>query len=175
MTYLETNLRTIARTAKLKEYENQRFRAFLKMQDDNIDPIVQQLHDKITDEIDCTKCGNCCNSLHPSVTKPEISRLAKALNMSDKTFEKQHLETDEFDQKKYMSDTPCLFLKDKKCSIYTERPEDCRGFPFTDKPEFTRRTITMLYYYEICPIVYNLMEALKHKLGFFDFHQDFDL
>ncbi len=175
MAYLETNLKTIARLAKRRENQNYKFRAFLKMQDDNkVDPIVHRLHREITEAIDCTKCGNCCKTLHPSVTKEEISRLAKALEISDETFGKRHLKTDNIDHEKFMSDSPCIFLDSKRCSIYPDRPEVCREYPFTGEPEFTSRTFNMIFYYEICPIVFNLMEQLKVELGFFDDQQHFD-
>ncbi|MBI3601004.1 MAG: YkgJ family cysteine cluster protein [Nitrospinae bacterium] len=37
------------------------------------------------------------------------------------------METDEGEQ--YFKNLPCSFLKDNKCTIYEDRPDDCREFP----------------------------------------------
>ena len=50
---------------------------------------------------------------------------------------------------------PCPFLgADSKCTIYDVRPEKCRGYPFTDKPDFAFSTITHANNAVVCPAVF---------------------
>jgi Fe-S-cluster containining protein len=164
---LELNLDVIKRLGKEREEENFDFRAFLKGQDfDEVDEIVHRLHEEIFSQIDCTECGNCCNSLRPSITNKEIDRLSKIDKISAKDFEKAFVELDELDKTKYLQDAPCKYLKDKKCTLYAERPETCRSYPHTHKEGFISRLYGVIDNYEICPIVFNLYEHLKVELGF---------
>ena len=157
----------LKRLAELREEENFRFRRFLKDQDSKeVDEIVHRLHNRITNEIDCTECGNCCNSLRPGVTNREIERLAGIDGMKPRDFEEKFVEEDYTGQDKCLKDTPCKYLKDKKCSIYSERPGECKSYPHTHKPNFASRTFVMIQNYGICPIVFNLMEELKLELRF---------
>ncbi|MCK7557266.1 hypothetical protein MKQ70_20560 [Chitinophaga sedimenti] len=74
---LKHQLTEIAAVAQEKEAENDAFRAFLKSQpSDDIDVLVQELDAVITPQIDCTACGNCCNSLMVQVLPYELTRLA---------------------------------------------------------------------------------------------------
>lgn len=151
---------------KQNEEENFRFRRFLKNQDpEEVDKVVHQLHNRITNQIDCTECGNCCNSLRPGVTNQEIERLAGMDGMKPRDFEDEFVEEDS-GQDKCLKDTPCKYLKDKKCTIYSQRPNACKSYPHTHKPKFTSRTFVMIQNYGICPIVFNLMEELKRELRF---------
>ena len=62
--------------------------------------------------------------------------------------------------------TPCPFLGDgSKCTIYDVRPEKCRGYPFTDKPDFAFSTITHANNAVVCPAVFYLVEQMKRRLG----------
>ncbi|MDR0866741.1 MAG: YkgJ family cysteine cluster protein [Candidatus Symbiothrix sp.] len=63
-------------------------------------------------------------------------------------------------------DIPCRYLNGKICSIYEERPNECRSYPNTHKSGFISRTWGMIENYEICPIVFNVMEGLKYELRF---------
>ncbi len=57
-----TDLDYIKEVAVEKDDENWEFRAFLKQYDmprREIDAIVHRLVDKVTAQIDCTKCANC--------------------------------------------------------------------------------------------------------------------
>lgn len=158
---LELNLNTIKRLAKQREKENFGFRTFLKgKSSDEVDKIVHQLHDEITSQIDCTKCGNCCRFLRPLVSDEEIDRLSGIDNISRESYEKQFVELTH-NNAKYLKDMPCKYLKEDKCTIYPDRPEECRSFPFTHKDGFIFRLFGVIDNYEICPIVFNLYERLK--------------
>lgn len=137
MRSLELDIKKIAQIGKQKERENIRFRAFLKGQDsERIDEIVHRLDKEIRTQINC------------------------------QDFENQFVEIDGFEGIKYLKNTPCIFLKDKSCSIYTDRPEDCKSFPHTHKDDFTARLFVTIENYGICPIVFNVFERLKRELGF---------
>ncbi len=163
----EVNLARIAMLGELNEDENIDFRMFLKEQDpDKVDRIVHRINKEVTAQIDCRQCGNCCKSLKPCVSESEINRLAQIKNISTGEFMSQFVETDSFDGVKFLNDAPCIFLNDKSCSVYPDRPKDCRSYPHTHKHGFTTRTIGMIQNYSVCPIVYNVLERLKQALKY---------
>ena len=167
MMHLELDIEKISRISKRKENENYRFRSFLKGQDSGrVDKIVHRLYKEIAEQIDCTDCGNCCKNLRPSVTDTEIDLLSKIDNISHEDFETRFIEQDEIDQVKFLKDTPCKYLVDKKCAIYRERPLDCKSYPHIHKKSFNSRTLGVLNNLEICPIVFNVFERLKMEFRF---------
>lgn len=165
---IETDIKTIERQAIINERENFRFRAFLKSKFDSkiVDKAVHRLHREITSKIDCRECGNCCYSLTPTVTDSEIETLANLENISPEMYEELYLDEDKFDNVKYLKSAPCRYLDGKLCSIYPNRPAECRSYPHTQKKRFMARTLFMNTNYGICPIVYNIIENLKFELKF---------
>jgi Fe-S-cluster containining protein len=167
MKRIELDLEKISRLGEQNEKENYDFRSFLKGEDfEWIDEIVHRLDEEIRSQIDCKKCGNCCKSLRPCVTDSEIDILSGIDNLKQDDFVAKFVEIDNFEGIKYLKDTPCKYLDDKICSIYTNRPEDCKSYPHTQKAEFTTRTLGMIENYGICPIVFNLFEQLKEELNY---------
>lgn len=168
MYHLELDLKKIASLAEQNESENFEFRAFLKGQDpEKVDKVVHELHEHIVSQIDCQKCGNCCHELCPGLSASELKTLAEIDKLSESEFEDKYVAIDEFEGIKYMKDTPCKYLNGNSCAIYEKRPEVCRSYPHTHKAQFTSRTFGMIENYGICPIVFNLMEELKERMGFF--------
>lgn len=52
--------------ARQKQGEHRKFLAQLnKKAPKNLDKIVQQVHNEVFQEIDCTQCANCCKTLGP--------------------------------------------------------------------------------------------------------------
>jgi len=84
-------------------------------------------------------------------------------------FENKYLEINNFEKIKCLKATPCKFLNDKSCTIYTDRPEDCKSYTHTQQPDFISRTLGMIDNYGICPIVFNLFERLKFELDYIYF------
>jgi len=167
MKSLEISLDKISHLGKIKDKENSRFRSFLKGKDDDkVDRIVHAINKEIVGQIDCTKCGNCCNTLRPSVTEIEISTLANIEKVSPGEYTSKYTEKDDFENSKYLKNIPCRYLNDKKCSIYSSRPHDCKSFPHIDKNSFNSRTLSMIQNYAICPIVFNVLERLKEEFKF---------
>ncbi len=164
---IEKDIEKIYLISKQKEDENFRFRNFLKRLDSHeVDKIVSKIHSEVTRQIDCTECGNCCHSLKPSVTEKEIQRLSELVQLPTNLFVEKNVELDSFDKVQCLKDTPCIFLKDTKCSVYEDRPEDCKSYPHTHKNDFTSRVLGVIYNYGICPIVFNIFERLKIELHF---------
>lgn len=167
MKQLELNIEKIAIIGEQKEEENFDFRVFLKGLDfEQVDKIVHRIDKEVRIQIDCEKCGNCCKLLRPCVTDSEIDRLSQIDNLTQHDFVNRFVEIDNLEGIKYLKDTPCKYLDDKSCSIYTNRPEDCKSYPHTQKEKFITRTFGMIENYGICPIVFNLFEQLKQELDY---------
>jgi Fe-S-cluster containining protein len=163
--YLERDLSKIRQLAARREDENYRFRKFLKCRDrKKTDNIVHRLHAQITPLIDCTSCGNCCRFLTPKLSAEDINVLAQMENISPDDYKAAYCEEDFGNV--YLNDLPCRYLDGNKCGIYENRPMQCKTFPNTNKPDFTSRLLGMISFYEICPIVFNIMEKLKDELRF---------
>ena len=120
--------------AQQKQGEHRKFLATLKKKaPKNLDKIVQEVHQEVFAEIDCTACANCCKTLGPLFTEADIQRIAKHFRMKLGAFEEAFLKVDE-DGDKIFKTMPCPFLgEDNLCSIYDVRPKACREFPHTDR------------------------------------------
>ncbi len=164
---IEIDLPKIERLAIKRESENFAFRMFLKGLDDKeVDKIVLKLNREVTASIDCLACGNCCNSLVPRVNQKEIELLAAMDNVTTEAYTREHLEEDKYNNSLYLKATPCRYLDGKSCTIYKNRPLECRVYPYTHKPGFVFRMLYMITNYAICPIVFNVMENLKYELNY---------
>lgn len=164
-TDIELNLEKIKKLGRVREDENFDFRAFLKQQDpERVDKIVHRLNREVSEQIDCTTCGNCCMKLKPLVTDHDIDRLSTRLNLPGEQIKKDYTETEEGEQQ--FKHLPCCFLKEKKCTVYENRPDDCRSYPHLHKDHFTSRLFQVIANYSICPIVFNVYERLKSELRF---------
>jgi hypothetical protein len=86
---LETDIQRIQQLVQQREEANWAFRCFLKgsaLSTRSIDLKVHDLYREITQEIDCTKCANCCKTVHPALKPADVRRLAKHLGLSVKEF-----------------------------------------------------------------------------------------
>ena len=169
---METDLEKIKKLAKERDEENWKFRTFLKGCDSKeIDSLVHKLYKKISQEIDCKKCGNCCKILSPTFDKKDIEKLSKHLKISPEQFERQYLIKDEDSGKPKIKEKPCPFLKDNMCTVEKYKPHQCREYPYLQKRDFTSRLIRVIDNYSVCPIVFNVYEHLKDRLLS---HEDFE-
>ena len=160
----------IQRYTRHNEAEDMRFRTFLKVGTDlsnkALDAVVRETTDEIWQQIDCTKCANCCKSLQIEVNKVDIRRLASKTGMSTQQFSSKYVLTDE-DGSMYFASIPCPFLSsDNLCTVYEDRPAACRGYPFLHKGGFRQRTYMMMAGNSVCPIVFNVWDTLKDRLNF---------
>lgn len=87
----------------------------------------------------CTECGKCCSGLpgYVWVSEQEVENIANSLQISPKEFIKKYVRQVngamsllEYRDMEDHNQFACVFLKDKKCSIYSERPMQCRTFPW---------------------------------------------
>ena len=159
--------------AKQKEDENWAFRKFLKFYDDlsdeQIDKLVYDTADAVAANIECTSCGQCCKQLKPTLTAEDQQRLAKKLKVAVQQLQDTYLEYVKSDDEPacwQIKKAPCSFLKDKKCTVYEARPQNCRDYPYLHEPGFSSRTMAMLERTFTCPIVFEVMEKLKEQLAF---------
>ena len=162
----ETTPARLARLAARKKRANLKFRSFLKFCDlpgKQIDSTVHALAKSISAQIDCTQCANCCKVSGPVLQPADITRLAAHLRLSDGELQSKYLKKDE-DGDWIFKALPCPFLKDNRCTVYVARPHDCQSFPHLHKPEFTTRLLSVCGNCAVCPIVYNVYEALKAEL-----------
>ncbi|MBS1626995.1 MAG: YkgJ family cysteine cluster protein [Bacteroidetes bacterium] len=160
-----TDLHIIQQQAADKENENDLFQSFLKEQNaETIDKIVHQLNKKISTQIDCTTCGNCCKTLMINVTDEEANNLANKLNQPRKIFDENYLEKST--QLMVINKMPCHFLHNNICTVYENRFAGCKEFPALHLPNFIKRLFTVFMHYERCPIIFNVVEALKQEIYF---------
>jgi len=164
---IELNLDKISQLAIRKGDQNCRFRSFLKMQDsEKIDRIVHRLDREIREQIDCKLCGNCCIELSPRLSDGEIDHLAQIDSISREEFIQKFVESDPPEGDNFLKGKPCKYLLEKKCSIYSDRPGDCKSYPHTHKKDFNTRTLRIIENYGICPIVFNVFELLKLEMRY---------
>ncbi len=165
---IETDLDLIRKVAQKKENENYEFRSFLKMlatEDWVIDQWVQKIAYHVENEIDCTKCAQCCKGLVIEVKEKDVKNLARGMKIKSKLIKEQYLVKDEEQRNCYnFKAQPCPLLKDNKCSVYDYRPKTCADYPFLHKEGFRSRLLGVIANYGVCPIVYNVLEQLKVEL-----------
>jgi uncharacterized protein len=161
---LEIDLAIITRLAEQKDEENLRFRTFLKTRGRSIDSIVYALYQEVASRIDCQQCANCCRKLRPELNPKDVSDLSLSLGIPVREVEIQYLVKDEAPGLFVFNKLPCPLLKDNLCRCYERRPLDCRSFPHLHKSGFIHRLISLLEFYPVCPIVFNVYEGLKSEL-----------
>ncbi|CCF02115.1 YkgJ family cysteine cluster protein [Streptococcus macedonicus] len=151
--------------AQQKQKEHRKFLATLKKRaPKNLDKITQEIHTEVFNEIDCTKCANCCKSLGPLFTEADITRISKVFRMKLSVFEETYLRVDEDGDKVFQS-MPCPFLGDDNlCTIYDVRPKACREFPHTDRKKIYQINHLTIKNTLFCPAAYLFVEKLKDRL-----------
>lgn len=87
---------------------------------------------------ECTGCGECCSGAAGYVwcSVEEIQKMADYLELSVEEFSKRYVKKvgrrfSLIDRVVGSRDNrECIFLKDKRCTIYSVRPTQCRTFPW---------------------------------------------
>lgn len=156
------SLDKIKKAALEKQAENQKFFQKLKKNTPkNLDIVMQDLHDKAFERIDCLACANCCKTTSPIVTEKDIERIAKHLRLKEMDFITKYLFRDT-DGLWAFRQTPCPFLDaDNYCLIYDYRPKACAEYPHTNRRKFIQIADLTLKNTEICPAVFEIVEELK--------------
>lgn len=115
---------------KLSADHQKQYKQLLQRADKNkVLKLLPDLHEKAFAEIDCLTCANCCKNYSPRFKTPDIKRISKLLRLKESIFIDTYLVLDTDGD--YVTNTkPCPFLgADNFCSIYEERPSDCKRFP----------------------------------------------
>jgi len=139
---LETDPKRIEELARRMEDANWDFRSFLKGSDlpiGEIDSLVHEHYREIASHIDCRQCANCCRVARPILKSRDINRLSARLGIGEDKFREEYLEKDEDDEGYSFRSSPCAFLKENRCTVYPQRPDDCRSFPHLRKKDFVFR------------------------------------
>ena len=121
---------------------------------------LPDLHEEAFSKIDCLHCANCCKNYSPRFKTTDVKRIAKHLQMKEGVFIDTYLRVDE-EGDFVVRAKPCPFLAtDNFCSIYEDRPSDCRRFPYTDEDVIIKRQSLTLKNSTFCPITYFVLEKL---------------
>jgi Fe-S-cluster containining protein len=136
-------------------------------EDYELDETAHEFHRQAFEKVDCTRCANCCKTLVIQFNREDVERISAHFNLSPDEFIARYLEPVQYEKDCYgTKQPPCPFLgPDDRCTIYEIRPSDCRDYPFTDKPEFTSRTMGIAENTVTCPAVYYIVEQLKRHAG----------
>lgn len=154
------NLKLLSEKAKplFLEYYKRNKKRLVKM-----DTVIHQIHENVSEEIDCLSCANCCRTLGPAIYDKDIERMAKALRMKPAEVVSAYLRIDE-DGDYVFKSMPCPFLlSDNYCSIYEYRPKACREYPHTDRRKFEQIYRLTVKNSETCPIAYEVLSRLITK------------
>ena len=138
---LETNLTKIKKIARQRKEENWDFRCYLRELPTTIrkiDETVQTVYGEVCRQIDCTECAFTTRYLKQA-PEGEAGHIFKS--------------------------RPCPFLADKHCTVYENRPRDCRSYPHLHRKGFVYRISQAVANYGVCPIIYNTYERLKPLLA----------
>lgn len=123
-----------------------------------------KLHQEAFNNIDCLQCANCCKNYSPRFKTPDIKRLSKVLGMREGVFIETYLREDE-EGDFVVKSSPCPFLgADNFCSVYEDRPSDCRRFPYTNEDVLVKRVPLTLKNTSFCPITYYTIERLMQEI-----------
>lgn len=124
---------------------------------------LPDLHEEAFSKVDCLQCANCCKNYSPRFKTPDVKRISKHLQMRESDFIDKYLNVDE-EGDFVVKSLPCPFLgADNFCTIYDERPSDCRRFPYTDEDVIIKRQPLTLKNSTFCPITYYVLERLMGK------------
>jgi hypothetical protein len=82
----------------------------------------------------CTGCGQCCTGSpgYVWVNDEEIAALASHLQISIEVFVKRYTRRigNRLSLKEHPKNYDCVFLKERKCTVYSVRPHQCRTYPW---------------------------------------------
>ena len=93
----------------------------------------------------------------------EVERLAARLGMSPEDFENSYVSVNDWHDR-VISQKPCLFLEGCLCSVYEDRPTDCREYPHLMKEDMRSHSLGLITNASYCPIIFNTLEVLKRRL-----------
>lgn len=85
----------------------------------------------------CQKCSGCCTGFsgYVWIDDKEIENISKFLKISIQLFLNNYTRQifHRISLKELLPTYDCIFLKDKKCTIYEVRPKQCISYPFWEE------------------------------------------
>lgn len=147
--------------------ENDDFRLYLKEHADKneLDEQFLKLHKELFVNYDCSKCRNCCKEYSASFKEDELGQISAFLKMTETDFMQKYVNEELGDY--LLNGKPCCFLKeDGSCEIEACKPNSCRDYPYTDKPERLFHLLSITESTGICPVVFEMFERLKDEYKF---------
>lgn len=150
---------------KTSSNNQKKYKQFLKIANKTkVLQVLPQLHNEAFKQIDCLTCAACCKNYSPRFKTTDIKRISKHLKLKESVFIDTYLNLDN-DGDYVVKSTPCPFLGvDNFCSIYEQRPSDCRRFPYTDEDVLLKRPSITLKNSTFCPAVFFVLEKLTNNV-----------
>ena len=141
------------RSPESQQDQQQKLFNFKRIPKVELDQVALQSSHTAEQQIDCLQCANCCKSTVTSFRDEDITKAAKYLGMSRKTFIKKFLIYDGVEH--VTITTPCPMLEaDNSCKIYEARPFACQSFPHTSREHFHKRINAHKSNLKVCPITW---------------------
>lgn len=96
-------------------------------------------------QFECTQCGKCCGGGPGTirVSDDEIAALAERLDLSDTDFRTRYtyrLRNDDISLAEKANYDCVFFDRERGCTVYDDRPKQCRTWPFWSSVVFSRET-----------------------------------
>jgi Fe-S-cluster containining protein len=164
---MAVNLRSFKRKIK---YHRTRFKRFLSriesMPPRNLFTTLVNIDKEVWKETDCTSCANCCKTMSPTYSDADVKRIARYFKMTTDAFRKKWLRKDK-EGDWLNKHTPCQFLDlhSNKCTIYSIRPADCKGFPHLTKKKVTDYFHIHKQNIDSCPATFRMVEKLMETVS----------
>lgn len=130
----------------------------------NLQKMLKEADQAAWQEVACLECANCCKTMTPTFTKPEIRRISERVGMTFDQYFDKYLKVDEDNGDIVNKRTPCQHLgRDNKCRVYDIRPGDCSGFPHHVRRDFYHQVSEKLYVNNSprCPATLSFLENLE--------------
>ena len=123
--------------------------------------VADNVHQKVFNDFDCLSCANCCKTLPALISKRDIKRIAKHMDLMPAEFEDKYIRLDE-DGDMVIDGAPCPFLQeDNKCSIYDVRPSACRQYPHSGESQFYAHIELHRKNIKHCPALFEIVNMLE--------------
>ena len=149
------------------EHQNFAFRTYLKnhADSDELDEQFKRLHNELFKDYDCSKCRNCCKVYSITFEETEIKTIANLYKMTKEEFMDEFIEINLNGYE--VKGKPCCFLTENgDCKIGKCKPEGCRDYPHTNKPDRLFSLYSIIESASVCPVVFEIIQRLKKIYDF---------